>query len=40
MRGWRFGWLDEWTPDSVIKLGCDVKLKSIQEGECAGSLIT
>ena len=41
---WRqFGGKDEWTPDSVVKSGCDGKIRSIHEEElsriCVGSLI-
>ena len=41
---WELGYKDGWTPDSVIKFGCEVNIKSINEEEdsniCAGSLIT
>ena len=40
---WQSECRDEWTPDSIIKFGCDVKIRSIHEEEvsdmCVGSLI-
>ena len=36
--------MDEWTPESIIKLGTDVNMRSIHEEElstiCVGSSIT
>ena len=41
---WELGYKDVWAPDSVIKFGCEVDIRSIQEEEdsniCLGSLIT
>ena len=41
---WELGYKDGWSPDSVIKFGCEMDIRSIHEKEdsniCAGSLIT
>ena len=41
---WQFGCRDNWTPESIIKLGSDVKMRPMHEEEvfntCVGSLIT
>ena len=41
---WELGCKDGWIPDSVIKFGCEVNIRSIHEEEdfnrCVGSLIT
>ena len=41
---WELGYKDGWSPDSVIKFGCEMNIRSIHEKEdsniCAGSLIT
>ena len=38
------GCIDGWTPDSVIKFGCEENIRSMHEEEdpiiCEGSLIT
>ena len=40
---WQFGCKDGWTPNSVIKFGCDVNMRSIHEEQlckiCVGSFI-
>ena len=30
---WQFAWREGWTPDSIIRFGCDVNIKSMQEEE-------
>ena len=41
---WNLEYKDGWTPDSVIKFGCEVNIRSIHEEEdsniCVGLLIT
>ena len=41
---WELGCKDGWIPDSVIRFGCDVNIRSIHKEEdsnkCVGSLIT
>ena len=41
---WQFRCKDGWTPDSVIKSGCDANMRSIREEEffkiCIGSFMT
>ena len=41
---WELGYKDVWAPDSGIKFGCEVDIRSIHEEEdsniCLGSLIT